>query len=318
MKEEITFSDIIGHAKNIEKLNSDIKNSNISHAYLFSGPSGVGKFTIAQAFMNALNKINNEGKNSIDSYILDNVPIEKEDESDNKIKHTNIDLKQRKTETISIDDVQIILHLANQGSFSKFKIIIIKKIERMTKSAQNALLKTLEETPVKDTIFILTTDILPMIAKTIISRCRLIHFSTVPDEEIISGIEKHGFKAETIKKILSIIPNIPGKILHLLRSPNDLETYSFLLDNIKRLLEEENNIVDRFKFVEQIYKSKESTKTFIDMTYYYLYNKFLSTSKNNANIKVLEEKIEFLQKSKMYLRSNISPRLILENIMLLV
>jgi len=316
MINNIKFSEIIGHKKNIDKIKSDMANSNLSHAYLFAGPSGIGKFTIARAFKNALCEIDGNNNTMTDTYILDAVPIEKEE--DIKLNYTNLALKSRKTESISIDDIHIILHLANQSSLSKFKIIIIKRIERMTKSAQNALLKTLEETPVKNTIFILTTNILPIITKTIISRCRLINFSTISEEEIITGIEKYGFSSENIKKLISIIPKAPGKVLNLLKNPEELDDYSFLLENIKKLFSEKNNIVDRFKFVEQIYKSKKSTRTFLDMTYYYLHNKFLSTSKNQNNIKECEKKIKFLEDSKMYLRNNVNPRLILENIMLLV
>jgi len=307
------FNDIIGHQKTIDHLISDIENNNLSHAYLLDGPTGIGKFAIAKAFALSLQDIDNDSSFLDDIYIIDELPLE--NGSHNKT-NTNLDLKSRKSNSISIDDIHTIIHIIGRSSLSNFKIVILRQAERMTKSAQNALLKTLEEPPSQNTIFILTTDVLQRLPKTLISRCRLIHLSTVPINTIIEGIKARGYKTDNLKNLIDVLPNAPGKIIKLLENSEDLETYLFLWDNIKKLFSSNKNIVERFKFVEQIAKSKKQTEIFIDSLYYFFYYHFNSDSKSNDNTNKLQNILDQLQKSKSYIRKNVNSRLVLENLML--
>jgi len=307
------FEKIIGHKKSIDHLISNMQNNNVSHAYLFSGPTGIGKFAIAKAFALNLQNIDNSSSFLDDIHIIDELPLEN---LNGKNKNTNLDLKIRKTNSISVDDIHNIIHILNHSSLSNFKIIIIRKIERMTRSAQNALLKTLEEPPSGNTIFILTTDLLPRLPKTLISRCRLMHLSTVPVGTIINGIQEQGYKTDNLKDLIDVLPNAPGKIIKLLENPEDLETYLFLWNNIKKLFSSTENIVERFKFVEQISKSKKQTEIFIDNLYYFFYHHFNVKSKSKENTDKLQHTIFQLQKSKDYIRRNVNSRLVLENLML--
>jgi DNA polymerase III subunit delta' len=305
------FSDVIGHQKNLAYLLSDIKNSNLSHAYLFSGPAGVGKYPVAKCFIRA---IKNSDKLKDDIYIIAEVPRE----PNQILKDTNISLKERKTNTISVDDIHELIHISNRSSLTGSKIFLIKNIERMTKSAINALLKVLEEPPSDNIVFILTTDLINLLPKTIISRCRLIHFSNVPKDETIEGIRKLGYNVDNLKRLIDVLYDSPGVILKLLNDDESFELYLRIWDRVKKLLINKDNLVDRFQYVEEISKSREQTEILIGILTCHLYKSFKEGSKNKEKVEVLEKKILELEKSREYLRMNVNPRLILENLMLLV
>jgi len=305
------FDDIIGHKKNLSHLISDITNGNISHAYLFYGASGIGKFTVAKAFASILqDQIYHKAQ---DNFIIDEIPNESQDE---QTLTTNLDLKPRKSDSISIEDINILISILNKSTFSKFKIVLIKKIERMTKSASNALLKTLEETPSNQTIFLLTSDNLTHLPKTLVSRCRLMYFPKVRKEETEAGVKALGYDAKSIDTLIEITPHDPGKIITLLKNPETLGLHLQILDSIKRLLSVKDNLVERFNFVSEISSSQLKTNILLDNLNYYLYKKFNNEIKSKDNAKELNKKMEILITAKEYLRKNVNTKLVLENIFL--
>jgi len=325
------MKDIIGHTKALTYLKSNIENNNLSHAYLFIGPEGVGKYTIANRFaknLQATDVINNFNN---DVFIINELPSKENYEK--KLEDTNIPIrnekkdKERKTNSIILNDIQVLIKFLNQSSFSKFKIVIIKNIERMVKEAYNSLLKTLEEPPSNNTIFILTSSSISFIPKTIISRCRILNFSTVSEEKILDGLKNLGYKTDTLTDLIKHLPKAPGKIINLLEDSNQMELYFSIWQEIKKLLTNKNNLVEKFKFIEKLTNKntnegnqniKEKALIFLNCLYYYLYNQFNSKTKTKDNIKTLQNKIKFIQNSQILLRRNVNIRLILENIMLIV
>jgi DNA polymerase-3 subunit gamma/tau len=154
----------------------------ISHAYLFSGPRGSGKTTLARLFAKAVNCENRKEnqfepcnqcsscKEIMESRSLDLIEID-------AASHRGIDEIRELREGIKFTPVK-----------SKYKVFIIDESHQLTKEAANALLKTLEEPP-RHAIFILATTEIQKMIPTIISRCQRFDFRRLTFPEIINRLK---------------------------------------------------------------------------------------------------------------------------------
>jgi len=188
-----TFGEIIGQEHVIQTLTNALSSSMISHAYLFSGPRGCGKTSMARLLAKAVNCENRK---------------EKEFEPCNKcVSCTEIN-EGRSIDLMEIDaasnrGVEDIRELREGIRFtptkSKYKVFIIDESHQLTKEAANALLKTLEEPPAHAIFILATTEIHKMIP-TIISRCQRFDFRKLTLAEIVGRLEyivkKEGVKIE--------------------------------------------------------------------------------------------------------------------------
>ena len=176
----------IGNQKAVQFLSKAIENNKLSQAYLFSGPESVGKFTLAKLFANSVISGRNIFRNNTSLLMakekdeLDLIIIEPEIEEKKGIKKE----KDIKIEKIKEARKDLILYPYN----GKKKILIVNDAHKMTVSAQNALLKILEE-PNETSIIILITHNDSEILPTIKSRCQKIKFFLADAEEMgkISG-----------------------------------------------------------------------------------------------------------------------------------
>ncbi|TET10299.1 MAG: DNA polymerase III subunit gamma/tau [Candidatus Atribacteria bacterium] len=193
-----TFKDIIGQKHITQTLINAISLNRISHAYIFSGPRGVGKTTTARILAKSLNCIKgptphpcNKCERCIritDGYSMDVIEI---DGASNR----------------GIDDIR---DLRNKVKFApaegKYKVYIIDEVHMLTTEAFNALLKTLEEPP-SHVIFIFATTNPHKIPSTILSRCQWFNFRRISLEDIVAKL-KMIVKDEKLKiddKTLNII-----------------------------------------------------------------------------------------------------------------
>lgn len=169
------FADIVGQQAITQTLKNAIKQDQISHAYLFTGPRGTGKTSAAKIFAKAVNcphQKDGEPCNeceicrSITQGTLDDV-IEMDAASNN-----------------GVDEVRLIRDRANYApTQAKYKVYIIDEVHMLSTGAFNALLKTLEE-PKKNVIFILATTEVHKIPATIISRTQRFDFKRIGIPEI--------------------------------------------------------------------------------------------------------------------------------------
>ncbi len=184
-----TFDEVVYQDHVSRTIRNSIKNGRISHAYLFSGPRGVGKTTMARIVAKSLNCI--EGPTSHPCGKCENC----------------IEIKQG----ISFDVIEIdgasnngidnIRELRENVNFapakSRYKIYIIDEVHMVTTAAFNALLKTLEEPP-SHVIFIFATTEIHKIPDTILSRCQKYFFKKIPIDVVVthlsSIVEKEGYR----------------------------------------------------------------------------------------------------------------------------
>lgn len=163
------FDEVVGQEYIVKILKNTIKNKRIAHAYLFAGPRGTGKTTIAKLFAKAINceDFNEEACDNCSSCLAfkeNNHPdiIELDAASNN-----------------SVDDIrEIIEQVPYSPIVGKYKVYIIDEVHMLSSSAFNALLKTLEEPPAH-VVFILATTDPQKIIPTVLSRCQRYNFSKI-------------------------------------------------------------------------------------------------------------------------------------------
>ena len=184
-----TFKDLVGQNVIKKTLINSINNEKISHAYLFTGPRGTGKTSIAKILAKLVNCESLENA----------IPCDK------CVSCTQINNKQN-TDIIEIDaasnnGVDEIRELRDKvslvPSYGKYKVYIIDEVHMLTTAAFNALLKTLEEPP-KHVIFILATTEPHKIPSTILSRCQRFDFKKIGISDIRNRLE-YVCKEEEIK-----------------------------------------------------------------------------------------------------------------------
>lgn len=175
-----TFDDVVGQDVVVKTLINAIKNNKLSHAYIFSGPRGTGKTSIAKILAKA---INCEDENSI---ICDKC-----------VSCTQINNKQS-ADIIEIDaasnnGIDEIREIRNKVGLvpttGKYKVYIIDEVHMLTTGAFNALLKTLEEPP-SHAIFILATTEFHKIPATIVSRCQKFEFKKIENKKMFDRVKK--------------------------------------------------------------------------------------------------------------------------------
>ena len=175
------FEDVIGQDVIVKTLQNAIANGKITHAYLFSGPRGTGKTTVARILAKALNC----------SYGTDNEPCNECTSCKEIMEGNNPDVIE--IDAASNNGVDEIREIREKVKFlpgeSKYKVYIIDEVHMLTTSAFNALLKTLEEPP-KHVIFILATTEPQKVLPTILSRCQRYDFKSLTVNEIEESILK--------------------------------------------------------------------------------------------------------------------------------
>jgi DNA polymerase-3 subunit gamma/tau len=172
-----SLDEIVGQEHITTSLKNALKDHNISHAYLLTGPRGVGKTSVARILAHAVNE----------------VPYS--DESDQLLDIIEIDAASHR----GIAEMQELREKANfTPNILKYKIYIIDEVHMLTSQSFAALLKTLEEPPAH-VIFILATTELHKVPETIISRTQRFSFRPVPKDQVIEHLK---FIAKTEKIVI--------------------------------------------------------------------------------------------------------------------
>ena len=300
---------IVGHQKQLIQLERDLRQGNLAHAYLFSGPSQGGKFTIAKIVAKILQCPNNACR------------VCKDCEMIRKETHPDTIIIRDKGESIKIDDIRELIRTTNLTHQGKYRVVIIENIERMPVEAQNSFLKTLEEPP-GNTIFIMTTNQIDSVLLTIQSRVRHYNFSTIEDSAITEYLnEKFGERPET-EEIVNIAQGRPGLAISLIEKPEVLAYQKSMYHKIEGFLKK-NDLSQKFIFIDEIEKNDAEVELFIDAFTRYLrkllfeYTHTLNHPlKNRFSLNNIVNMFDVLEKSRYFINRNINKKLVLENLLI--
>lgn len=260
----------------INSLEGDLKNKSYSHAYLFSGSKGIGKFSHAKNFARAILSDNAESVrffSGIDDYEDADLFVVK------------------KKDTIKKQDIEEII----ENSFSKpfaasHKIVIIDDFDKVTPEGQNALLKTLEE-PMDYLILILISSNMRNILPTIISRCRILKFADLTQDRIEEFLLSKKV-SERNARLFSRLSN--GDVSLALRYSEDPELLSKREDVINmtdRIIRNTGFIFDEIKFFKD---NKDDFKEILNlMIIWYLDLVYLKSAREDFIVNI--DKIDILK-----------------------
>ena len=307
-----TFEDLIGQDVAVEAISNSIKTNKVPNAYLFTGIRGTGKTTLARIIaksLNCENGIENICKNEKCPHC----------ESITNSNHIDV-LEMDAASKTGIDDVRDLIEFSRYGPTSaKYKIFIVDEVHQMSKSAFNALLKTLEEPPEYLKFIFATTEIkkLPI---TVVSRCQRFDLSRVKSNELLDFIKKVKDKEngkindDALKLIVKISEGSVRDALSLLdraliSSEKNTEIDLFSAQKIFGYFDK-SNLIELFKYIFEgeekkvitIYRSiydqgvepKVFLNDFLELLYYF---KNISSLKiNGTNFNLNDEEFNNIKK----------------------
>lgn len=224
------FASVVGQEVVVDILKNSILNNKVSHAYLFTGPRGTGKTSIAKILAHAVNCLNFNGDICGKCEVCKNLEINDSDIIEIDAASNN-----------GVDEIRTLRdNVKLLPSFCKYKIYIIDEVHMLSTGAFNALLKTLEEPP-SHVIFILATTEPNKIPLTILSRCQRFDFNKISNEKLVSRLLYIATQEGKIidKSILEYIAEISDgglrDAINLLDQVISLPQESVTLEEIDRL-----------------------------------------------------------------------------------
>ncbi len=296
--------ELVGHKKQWQYLKRGAENNRLAHAYLFYGPSKIGKRTFAVEF----SKLLQAPEERLANFLLIEPVKGGDDEGDNKRESIHISQIRELKEKLS-------LYSASGG----YKIVVIDNAGTMTRDAQGALLKLLEE-PKGKALFILIAESKDQLLETIASRCEPIKFSALPRKELARFLQSQKLSDSEKKMALWLSFGKPGRLLNYVNRKEEQRNQKKRLKEIRELLSAP--LYKRFALAEKLSKNRNELLPSLEVWLHYfrevLFKKLKGGKiKKNYSFDELKEIINAAERTKFVLtQSNVNPRLALENFLL--
>ena len=321
------FQDIIGHEMIKEHFQKAIEYNKVSHAYILSGEQGMGRKTLARAFVMTL--------------LCERSNIEPcmECHSCKQVLSGNhpdvIWVTHEKPASIGVDDIRTQINdtIFLKPYSSSYKIYLVDEAEKMTVQAQNALLKTIEEPPSYAVIILLTTNeetFLP----TILSRCIKLNLKPLKDSVVSSYLKKSmavpenqadicaAFARGNLGKAIHLASSEDFKLLYremvtLLKNVKEMDIPA-LLDCIKKLLENHMDIDECLDFMQMWYRDVLMFKVTKDANLLIFREEYSAVSNRcqTSSYEGLEIILTAIDKARARLKANVNTELAMELMLL--
>jgi len=306
---------LIGHQKQWNLLRKIVRREKISHALLFSGPQNIGKMTLAMELAKLIfcEKQNFEEKPCNNCRSCRDVQ---------RLSHPDLTLLQPQEKVIKISQIRNLQrNLSLKPYTAPVKIGLIDDAHLMQKSAQNCLLKTLEE-PKGRTLLILITPYPQMLFKTLLSQFQILKFSLPSQKEIEKYLSSQDISTALAKEMSLFSFGKPGKVVEFLKNPQKLTQQKETIRQLLNLCR--SDIGQRFDYVKKMVNSSGPSSEILETWERYfrkiLLSKIKGPQKNiltNLPSEKLKDILKTLETTNFLIKTtNINQRLALENLML--
>ena len=246
---------VVGHEWAAAHLDRAIRHGRVRHAYLITGPDRIGKTTLARAFAAALNCTGAPqpcGKCRACTLIARDA-------------HPDVTLVEAESEgsTLKIEQVRALQQtLALRPYEARYRVAILRRFHEAKPTAQDALLKTLEE-PSPDTVLILTADAVDHLLPTIVSRCQPLHLRPLPVQTVRAALEQRwGAPPDAARMLAQLSAGRIGWAIRAFQDPSELEERTAALAALEKALRGSRRT--RFALVEQLSLEKPALLTLLD------------------------------------------------------
>ena len=276
------FEQIVGNAKVKEYLTTTMKTGNVSHSYMFVGKSGIGKRLFAREFAQ------NVMSTSSDKKIIN---------LDSTTDFSEIEAEGNTIKIAQVRDIQS--RIVEKPTIYSRKIYIINDADLMTEESQNCLLKTLEEPPEYAMIILIVSNESKML-ETIKSRCVIIKFNSLSENEINNYLIKCG--KESLVKMPETIKLLEGSLEKVDRIEEKQQEYLTLKNLVKTI--ETGNFLKIITAADLLYASKDDIMDLLE----YMNLLFFNDRKLYA--------IEIIENTKSKLLANNNYEMCIDNMLM--
>jgi DNA polymerase III subunit delta' len=244
---------LVGHEWAVDMLKKHVVHGTTRHAYLFAGPPGLGRRTLAVRFAQALNCRTPSEAGLPCGTCRDCKQIE-------AMHHADLTVVQADSEggTLKVDQIRETRRMLTLKPYqAEYKVALFLRFQEANDNAANALLKTLEEAP-SYAVLILTADNPEQLLPTIVSRCEVLRLRPLKIEEVQKALEIRGLETGKAKLIAHISGGRFGYALRLIENDSLLEKREELLNELQNLISASR--VEKFAYADKLSRDKESMR----------------------------------------------------------
>ncbi|MBK8782973.1 MAG: DNA polymerase III subunit delta' [Anaerolineales bacterium] len=250
---------LLGHEWAVDMLRQHAAHDEIRHAYLFCGPPGLGRRTLALRLAQALNCTKPLAPGVPCGLCRDCKQIEAMQHPDmNVIQALDGDNLPKEGGTLKVDQIREVQRSLSLKPYqSKYRVALFLRFQEANDNAANALLKTLEEAPAH-AILLLTADTPEQLLPTIISRCEILRLRPLPIEAVESDLIYRGVDEERARLLAHISGGRPGYARRLVEDVTLLEKRDERLNDLQTLLPAAR--VEKFSYADKLSKDKDAMR----------------------------------------------------------
>jgi DNA polymerase-3 subunit delta' len=241
---------LIGSEWAVAMLQAHIQNQSLRHAYLFTGPPGIGRRTLALRLAQALCCTSLLGPaqpcfqcrtcRQVQTMQYPDLAVVQAEQVGGVLK---VEPVRELRQTLALKPYQ-----------AQDRVAILLRFQEANSAAANALLKTLEEAPAH-AVLVLTADSSELLLPTIVSRCEILRLRPSSTDAVAQALQQRGIDQATARLLAHLSGGRPGEALRLLQQPQALEFRRTRLDDLRKLLAASR--VEKFAYAEKLAREKE-------------------------------------------------------------
>jgi DNA polymerase-3 subunit delta' len=275
---------LIGHEWAVDMLQKHVINGP-RHAYLFAGPPGLGRRSLALCFAQALNCQTPTDAGVPCGQCRDCKQIQ-------AMQHADLTIVQAESEggIIKVDQIREARRMLTFKPYmAKYRVALFPRFQESNDNAANALLKTLEEAP-SYAVLILTADNPEQLLPTIVSRCEVLRLRPLEIGKVQKELETRGLEDGRAKLIAHISGGRVGYALRLIENESLLEKREEQLDNLQRLIAASR--VQKFAYADKLSRDKDSMRQTVLIWLSYWRDVMLRAAQADAPLVNIDRNVE--------------------------